>query len=494
MLAESDDAIDSGKVRRAGKLAARIWMGFGAVFALAGLACIASVLTGNSEGGSQNDRVGVAIGTMFALVGAGIIALGVKTGRDTARRAELVEQHPDAPWMWNPEWAAGRIEGAGRAGVIVMWLFAAVWNLITWPILPKLIEEYERGEQLALVFCAFPLLGVVVGGLALRASLQQRKFGTPLLLLETIPGVVGGHLRGAVQTRAPLEGARQIDLTLTCVRRRTTGSGKNRSTHESILFQEKGEARPDSIRPGPWGSELRLDFRIPFDSSPTDLSDSDDTIEWRVEVEVDMAGVDLQARFDVPVFRTDQSSEHVNTASDALPQVSLSSLDDQPALPGSKVKAKALPAGGVELYFGACRNPGSAFGLTFFWALWMGFVAIMLGTGAPILFPIVFSLFGLLILGGAVHLWAGSTRVRASRHELEVRRSLAGIGRTSRHPVNEIEALTAEIGMTAGKTAFYRLIARKSGGSFAVCGDGLRDKREAEAYALLLRKALGLPD
>jgi hypothetical protein len=492
MLAKSDDVMDSVQVRKAGKLAGRIWIGFGSVFALAGLGCIASVLSGDSQGGSERDWVGVAIGTVFALVGGGIIALGVKTGRDTARRAELVEQHPDAPWLWNPEWAAGRIEGAGRAGAIVIWLFAAVWNLISWPILPKLVEAYEGGEQLALVFCTFPLIGLLVAGMALRTSLQQRKFGTPLLLLETIPGVVGGHLRGAVQTRAPLQGARRIDLTLTCVRRRTSGSGKNRSTHESILFQEKGDIRPDSPRPGPWGSEIRVDFRIPFDSSPTDLSDSDDTVEWRVEIDVDMPGVDFQARFDVPVFRTEQSSEQITTASDAVPQVALSSMDDQPALPGSKVQAKALPDGSVELHFGVCRNPGAAFGLTFFWAFWMGFVAIMFSVGAPVFFPIVFSLFGLLILGGAVNLWAGSTRVRASRQGLEVRRALAGIGRTRLHPASEIDALTAEIGMTTGKTAFYRLIAKKAGWSFVVCGDGLRDKREAEAYAALLRKALGL--
>jgi hypothetical protein len=497
-MAETNDSSsdpassDPAAIRRTGKTGSRFLIGFGAIFALAGAACVAAMLGGHAEGGSGEPWVGAVVGGVFVLAGGGIVALGIYAGRESSRQALLVEQHPDAPWMWKPEWAAGRIEGAGRAGVVAMWIFAAIWNGISWPIAPKLVEEFERGEQMALLFGLFPVLGVVLVGLAIRTTLQQRRFGTPMLLLETIPGVVGGYLRGAVQTRAPLQGARRIDLTLTCVRRRTTGSGKNRSTSESILFQEKGDVAPSTIRPGPWGSEIRVDFRIPFDSSPTDLARPDDTTEWRVEIAIDLPGVDFQARFDVPVFRTEQSSEAIVSASDAIPQISLSGLDDRAALPGSKVQAKALAQGGVELYFPAARNPGAALGLTVMCALWMSFVAGMLHFGTPILFPIVFGGFGLLILAGVLQMWAGTTRVRASARGLEVKRALLGIGRLRLRPANEIEALSAEIGMTVGRTPFYRLQARVRGGRFVTCGSGLQDKREAEAYAQLLAKSLGL--
>lgn len=54
---------------------------------------------------------------------------------------------------------------------------------------------------------------------------------------------------------------------------------------------------------------MPIDFHIPFDNQSSDDSDQYNKIIWRVGASAEVAGVDYETKFEVPVFKTADSSE-----------------------------------------------------------------------------------------------------------------------------------------------------------------------------------------
>lgn len=468
---------------------------FGGVFAIAGLGVLAFALPDAiSRGDGEAQLAAGIVGLLFTGIGVGGAWLALRVRAAAERRASLREQHPDAPWLWKPEWASGRIKDDGKAGAAFFVVFALLWNLIAWPLVPMMVNQLAKGDRLVMVAALFPLIGIGLAVKATRALMRQRKFGTSTLVLQTLPGVVGGHLRGVVQTRTNLA-TPLCQASLVCVRRITTGSGEHRSTQESILFQEKLDIDGSQIRPGPIGSEIPLQFRIPFDCVSSNDEDPKGQVVWRVSLSAEVSGLDFAGRFEVPVFETEESSREIANAVDRndLPEISLTA-ESETALPGSKVRVRRLPGDGVELYFGPSRNPGVAFGVTAFLGIWTGVVAVLLSVGAPLLFQVVFSAFDVLIMSFALWLWLGSSRVRATPGALEVRRAVLGIGRTRFAAADTIEKVSVGNDMQVGNELFYDLQAHPRRGRPFKLGGAMREKRTAEALAATLSKALRLRD
>lgn len=476
--------------------AAAIALGFfGLVFAAAGLASIFFLLPqAVHEGAREGVVVAAVLGVLFMAAGLGIAWLAVRGLAQQRQGDALVAAHPDSPWLWRRDWATGRVEGSARMAAIGLWVFCGIWNLISWPIVPRIVEEVSRNNRGAGVGLLFPVVGLGLLAAAVHATLRARRFGRAVLLLQTLPGVIGGQLVGRVRTSRPLEAPRGVSARLVCVRRVTTGSGKNRSTHESVLFEDKQELPASEVGPGPTGSEMALAFRIPYDCRESDTSRPRDSIEWRVEVSAELSGVDFGARFEVPVFRTGESSPEVVEVAVPAPPIQ-AGPEPTPLSPGSKVRVRRLPDGGVELYLPPARNLGAAVLTTLFAAGWTAVTwLIAFETDAPLLFPVVFGFFDLLLVLAALSLWLSSTRVRASRDGLRVRSGWLGAGRERRTTAGEIERFALQVGMQQGQRAFYRLEAKRRGGGSLGCGWGLPDKREALALAALLAQALGVED
>ena len=51
-------------------------------------------------------------------------------------------------------------------------------------------------------------------------------------------------------------------------------------------------------------------FAIPYECRPTDQENSDNTVDWTLEVTAKTAGLDYRAEFTVPVFKTSESDPH----------------------------------------------------------------------------------------------------------------------------------------------------------------------------------------
>ncbi len=255
----------------------------------------------------------------FGGVGAGLIAGGAYARRSAARKAALQEAHGGEPWLWNPQWASRRIRSGSKTAAIATTGFAAFWNAISAPvafILPG--KAMDEGEPWLFVFMVFPLIGLVLAIAAARAVARYRKFGRSTFELETLPGVIGGELRGTVVLAGKVQGISAVDAALKCVHSVTTGSGKNRSTRQDVVWEETRRFEALGVRFGEVAIRLPVAFQIPYSCRPTNDSLPNSTIKWNIEVKGEAPGVDLAVDFEVPVFKTEASDPEVGPSAESV--------------------------------------------------------------------------------------------------------------------------------------------------------------------------------
>jgi hypothetical protein len=230
----------------------------------------------------------------FGAVGiGGLIALA--RGRRRLADVEAARAgHPDEPWLWRADWAAGRIEDSNRTTARFAWGFVALWNLVSLPAAYFGVRAaLEEGNRAGLVALVFPVAGLALLVWAARISARVQRFGVSRLELETRPAAIGRSLSGTVLAPLPLTPANGFRVVLSCIRRVTTGSGDDRSTSERVLWQEEQQVpgRPSRTAQGTT-TTVPVRFPIPPDALPCDDRNSRDTVLWRLEVSADVPGVD----------------------------------------------------------------------------------------------------------------------------------------------------------------------------------------------------------
>ena len=200
-------------------------------------------------------------------------------------------------------------------------------------------------------------------------------------------------------------------------------------------------------------------------------------------------GVDYESTFEVPVFRTPATGEPLSADEERITQDPLAVAEyHQPA--DSRIVVTSNRRG-TEILFPAARNPGVATSLTFFLLIWLGSIALQLYFHAPMVFPIITGIFGLLILIGVLDLWLEVTRVTVDAGTLTWAKGYLSPGRDRTLTASEIAEVTAQIGMQAGTTVYYDVVVTRKGGKKIRVGRSLRDKREAQWLAATIKKALG---
>src|SRR5512143_2176863 len=112
----------------------------------------------------------------------------------------LRSAHPDRPWLWRADWAAGEIHSSPKAKAIFFALLAIFWNFCTFSALASLNSNVDpdRGRITAWLML-FPLIGICILFTAMRALLQWRVYGESTLQLKVVPGTIGGALEGVIR-------------------------------------------------------------------------------------------------------------------------------------------------------------------------------------------------------------------------------------------------------------------------------------------------------
>jgi hypothetical protein len=431
---------------------------------------------------------------VFALVfgGVGLGGLvGMRFAYHTKKDEEALKaSHPDEPWLWRRSWASRRIDDSTREDMWGAWIFAVFWNLVSTPgaYVGVRAALYE-GKPGAFVVLLFPVAGIWLLARAVRITVRTKKYGISRFELATLPGVVGRNIAGTVRATMDTLPAGDFQVELTCVRRVTTASGKSSSTSESILWQEEGPVRGQQIRDfSGMGINIPVSFRLPPDAEASDATNPNNRVVWRLHVSASVPGVDYDATFEVPVFRT-AASEQPDTAENEPSGESLAASYHQPA--DSRILV-TTNRGGTEILFPAARNIGAALTLTFFMIIWWSALGVQLYFHVPIVFSVVTILFGLLIAVGVLDLWLKVSRVRVEAGVVTVATGYVQPGNERRLTAAEIASVAPAIGMHTGRTPYYDVEIRLKDGKKVAAGRSVRDKREAEWLAATIRGALGI--
>ena len=459
-------------------------------FAAAGTFCAVQAVR-LAQAGVWPDAIFLGIGALtFGGVGFGGLA-GMRVAYRRMKEAEALQAlHPKEPWLWRRDWASGRIEDTTQNTLLAAWIFATLWNLISLPsaYLGVRAALYE-GKPAAFLALLFPLAGTWLLVRAIKATLRYRRYGISRLELSIIPGVIGRSLAGSVRATLDLQPAEGFQLILTCVRRVTTRGGKSSSTSETTLWQEERRVRGEQNRDyAGMGTNIPVSFELPSDAVASDPENPNNRVLWRLEVSASVPGVDYEATFEVPVFRT-AASEQPPSTERLVSAASPLTAYHQPA--DSRI-AVTTNRRGTEILFPAARNPGAAAGLTVFTLIWWGTLGIQVYLHAPIVFPIVTALFGLLLMIGVLDLWLKVSRVTVDAGTVTVATGYLEPGRERRLMAAEVADVAAAIGMQAGKSVYYDVVIRRKDGKKTTAGRSVRDKREAEWLAATMKKALGI--
>jgi len=337
-----------------------------------------------------------------------------------------------------------------------------------------------------------PLAGLFLVGQSLLIWMREAKFHNVRLTFSSFPGVLGGHFSGRVESAFLLPAGDPVDLVLSCVRSYVSDSGSHRTRWENVLWQSKQTVAPYV---GGSGSYVPVDFTVPYEGRPSDASNPNDEIFWRVTANAALPGLNFLATFRVPIFKTEASDPAVTAETiDAAETARVAG--SEPA--SAKIVAAASAEGGAKFHFGAARNKGVAAAVTIFGIIFLG-SGLFFGNAISQSFtwlvgaiPLAISgLVGVGLLAFAVWLWFGTTTVDAVNRSLRIRSRCLGFSTTRSVSAAEIEKFELYPGMQSGDHVWYDLRIHLHNGAKITAANSM-EKSEAEWFVAELKKDLGI--
>ncbi|HEY2525604.1 MAG TPA: hypothetical protein VGI29_11140 [Candidatus Binataceae bacterium] len=429
-----------------------------------------------------------AYGTLFAIVfggvGCGLIYALRRGTRMIEGRDRLRAAHPDEPWLWRKDWAAGHIPASNANSPLLLGGLAALCFVIGAPVIYEIPREMARGNNLVLLILLFPLAGLSLLAQAVRARARLRLVRGAAFEMDSVPGQIGGTLAGKIVLPQTLRPTGGFTLGLRCVNRVTSGSGDSTSTWEHVLWNDEQTAAFD-------GATVPVAFYIAPDTPASDDADRNNEIIWRLAATAPTAAGPFDAQFEVPVFKVAETAEqrrlaesvraaeHRQTASYVHPEA-------------SRITMRLTPGGATEVYFPPLRSPGAALVTAAFTAIWSACLWLMFVMRAPRMFEIGWGVFEAILVLILLSMFA-AVRVRVGDGAVTIVKSLAGIVYSRRQiAAGDVSSVAAVPGMTSGTTVYYQLRISFGGGRRYDFADGIGDKREADWLADQISQRLGL--
>ena len=477
---------------------------FGLMFLVPSLLAAFVFLTKSPNNSPAGMIAGVAIAFFMAAIGATLIFAAIGGYRKMKQQAAVEEAHAASPWLWRKDWAVRTAKSQNKGKAITLWVICTFVSMILLPItialLPTLPNQFDPRT---LPIFGFDAIGLILIVYALRATLRQRRFGETYFEFYSLPFSPGERLTGRIHLKLDANAEHGVDLRLSCVRKTVTGSGNNRSTVETILWQADQNVPSGAIAMDASGRAIPVDFEIPADAYVTDHDNLSDQVVWMLHAQADVPGIDYTDDFEVPVFRTASSPSTVPSGSSSSSGMGFgfsetsSSDADAVTLPAPKnPKVIITPqSNGTEFYFPPFRNPGRTLFLLLFTAIWTGVVYFLFHSKAPWFFALVFALADVFLIFAALHVSVGSIRICVGNGEITRASRILGIGSTKRFPVSEIEAIVPVTGgqqsSSSGSTV-YSIRLRTKNGKRCTLADDIASRQEARWIVSQIESLAGL--
>jgi hypothetical protein len=394
-----------------------------------------------------------------------------------------MEDNHHINWQDIGDWKDGRVRSGAKTMIWISLLFGVAFTGISLPGVLAVPEEIGKGNYTVLLVLLFPLVGIGALTLFVHSLIAWRKFGKTEVILDPAPGSIGGDFGGHLDTRIKWMPGLKMNITLDCQHLKTSGSGKNRSTRTSVVWQREGLA---TLSPGPEGTRCEFRFDIP-DHLPQSEKASSDYHRWLLQLECDLPGVDFRRNFVVPVFRSAaarRSSLNIDYIKNSEP---LSKAPD-------RIVHISNTTEGLAFYYPWYRH------------LWMGIMTTVIGSifvisgyfigqeSGGILFPVVFGGMGGLCAIIGLYLLGNTLTTTVSPTGIRIVRNIYGIRFQRKAAREQIKKLERRIGsqMQTGSSmrVYYAIDARTHDGRKITIADTLEGSRLADFVEEKIRAAL----
>ncbi|HJT69995.1 MAG TPA: hypothetical protein VJ731_07345, partial [Terriglobales bacterium] len=463
---------------------------------------------------NDNPIFGAVFASVFALIGAGLMSGAILGYRKQQQQAAIEQANPDSPWLWKPDWASSKALSEKRNSVYGWWIGAAFASMIAFPIvignLPQLLRNSDPKALILIGFCLIPLI-LLIG--AVRATIRRERYGKTYFEFSSLPFSPGKHLAGQIHLRLNTAADHGVDLRLSCIRRIVTGSGKQQTTNNIVLWKDEKNVPQTALTIGPLGNAIPVDFGIPQDAYETNHDNLRDQLLWMLHARADVPGVDYSDDFEVPVFGSGASRAPVSgseanfatgfgssfgsvagsAATGTAPAFEADATEvTAPANP--KVAISVTQDGSTQFLFPAFRNPAQTLVLLVVTSVWSGVVYFLAYSRAPWFFAAVFGLFDLLLVYGCFQSVFGSTRIIVGNGKITSLRKIFGVGTPREVLFGDIQSVVAAMGLQSsnGNQANYSIRLQKKDGKKFSLADNITDRQEARWIVSQIEKLAGL--
>ena len=383
----------------------------------------------------------------------------------------------------------GQIRMRGGSTHRVTGFLAVVWNAYVGYFLWKVsgIIGLSAMPWYLWIVAVPGLISALVAGYFIG---RFRKFGGSVFEMSPLPGVLGGPVSGTVRIPAKVETETGFELVLQCVHQYTSGSGKHRSTHRDVLWEDSRHI--DGMVSFGDETMLPVRFTVPYDKPASTGEGGRNGYYWRLNVTASTPGIDYKAVFDVPVRHTPQSASGYVPQHMPDPHVKQEPVTALVAREGLSLKAGSN--NGFELIFPAARGGLSLVPSALFILVW-SLPCFLLWTGSrtPGFMAVIFTLIDVMLVVCLLNalLVSRGIVVDPMRRDYVLWRRFAGLPKRERRiPFDNVTDIRSARGTQSGNTMFYQVVLTVHEGLPVLVGSGLKMWNDAEGMARLLRAAM----
>ena len=402
----------------------------------------------------------------FSGAGAAILANRKKL-LATAYDKTLQQLHADKPWKWRRDWEQRRVspEVSHGQGIAVAW--AVLCLLAAWPAVELWkADGWGTPDDANTGIGAFAVAAAILTAfLAARSWMRRRRSKLAILHLAAETGIIGGPLEGGVELRTPIDEVLvRLVLERHWIMRRKTSDGTT-VEHKVALEYE------DTYRANLTNGFLPIRFAVPYNKAETSREHLTPVYFWFVELEQNDGTKIL--RFQVPVFKTEQSREDFELGKSAVDS-SIEEEEPEEILRrhGISITVADQQNDAVQtIDVPPLRAPSLTFALLFFGVTFLGVAVGMLLNGSSIflyLFIVVFGGVGLLLTLFALPMLFERRRVEFDNHSIRIRKSYFGFGWTrslSWDDVKSIDISGRQSGSAGHRKIYKSVVASTEGAS-----------------------------
>lgn len=250
------------------------------------------------------------------LIVHGLQASLVSAGKISQRRM----QFPNEPWLWRDDWANRHIRLSNRPLIIIA---CYCWSFVVLLVIPLAVTlatvKNEKGLTTFLWFFV-GMIVLVLWGFTNQIRVNWR-WSRSELKLASLPGVIGGPIAGVILLNDILPEGTAFRVSLVCERtiRRRRSRQSDSTQQTDIVWQAQRVFNRTVNVDDPGITGLPFQFAIDYDcrsTSDADLSQKNqirtrhgnETIQWFITVAVKDDPKLRGVKFEVPVYRTNEST------------------------------------------------------------------------------------------------------------------------------------------------------------------------------------------